>query len=71
MKPKRDVAVTKYGRKRVLRWFSTIRQAENYVAAIEKRSTQDRYEVFHGYYGIDASERAHAQYARLLNRSGR
>lgn len=46
---------------RVLKRFSTIRQAEKYIA---QRERIDPTGVHRGDYGIDASERADAQYQR-------
>ena len=61
-----EVAVTKEGARRVIRWFNTIRQAERFIARLERRQP----EVVHrGDYGIDASEKADAVYQRLRSRS--
>jgi len=58
----REVAVTKVGARRVIRWFRTIRQAERFIFKLERRNPEA---VNRGDYGIDASERADAQYQRL------
>jgi hypothetical protein len=58
----RDVAVTKVRARRVIQRFRTIRQAEQLIAKLERRNPEA---VHRGDYGIDASERADAQYQRL------
>jgi hypothetical protein len=58
----KEVAVTKEGAKRVIRWFNTVRQAERFIGQLEKRNP----EVVHsGVYWIDASVKADAAYQKL------
>lgn len=68
---RRQVAVTltRPGakRSRILKRFSTVRQAERYIA---QRERIDPTGVHRGDYGIDASEKADAAYQRLRNRGG-
>ena len=63
---KREVCVTKEGAKRrVVRRFNTIRQAERFITRLERRNPEG---VHRGDYGIDASECADARYQRLRER---
>lgn len=58
----KEVAVTKVGAKRVIRWFNTVRQAERFIGRLEKRNPEL---VHSGAYWIDASVKADAAYQRL------
>lgn len=56
-----EVAVTKTGAKRVIRYFTTVRRAEKFIERLHRRNPVL---VESGAYGIDASERADAVYQR-------
>ena len=53
---------------RVLARFTTVRRCEQWIAEREKT---DPAGVHRGDYGIDASERAHAEYQRLRSHAKR
>jgi hypothetical protein len=64
MRQNLDVAVTREGAKRIIRRFSTVLQAEKFIAKLELRNPRA---VYAGEYGIDSSEAAHNRYQRYRN----